>query len=320
MTMTGTSISAPILPARDVTISQAAGVLNCGGLVAMPTETVYGLAADASNQQAVARLYAAKTRPAFNPLIAHVLDTEMAALEGVFNPDALKLAEAFWPGPLTLVLPLADTHTVCDLARAGLETIALRSPAHPVARALISAFGKPLVAPSANPSGRISPTTAQHVSGDMKDAVDIILDGGPCEIGIESTIIACTSEAPALLRPGGLAMEEIETVLGKSLMRPDTDPNAPSAPGQLLRHYAPRAVLRLNADAPEEGEAYLGFGTGAATLTLSPTSDLTEAAANLFTMLRDLDERHTRIAVAPIPDHGLGGAINDRLARAAKRD
>lgn len=345
------SMSALILSANVATVTQAAAGLKRGELVAMPTETVYGLAADAASPPAVAKLYAAKGRPAFNPLIVHVTNTEMALREGIFNQAAYVLADAFWPGPLTLVVPVAQTGAACDLARAGLDTIALRVPAHPVSLAVLKAFGKPLVAPSANPSGRISATTAQHVTDDMAEMIDIILDGGPCDIGVESTIIACMGETPALLRPGGLAAEDIEARLGKPLSLLTTDPTAPSSPGQLSRHYAPRAKLRLNVEAPEDSEAFLAFGhepftlrqaqdegsktnesmkdlhaepveacQQSITLNLSPTSDLAEAAANLFVMLRKLDETHDRIAVAPIPATGLGRAINDRLARAAKRD
>ncbi len=312
-------MSALILPARDATIRQAASILKCGGLVGMPTETVYGLAANAADPEAVARLYTAKGRPLFNPLIAHVSGLEAAKLEGRFNTNARRLAEAFWPGPLTLVVPVAESATICDLARAGLDTVALRTPAHPVARDLVFAFGGPLVAPSANPSGRASPTTASHVAADMSDAIDLVLDGGGCAVGIESTIIACLGETVSLLRPGGISVEDLEAILGKPLSHTTANPDTPASPGQLTRHYATRAELRLNAAAPQSDEAYLGFGpVDKATLNLSATGDLKEAAANLFSMLRALDESHTRIAVAPIPMTGPGGAINDRLARAAK--
>ncbi|MEL6258586.1 MAG: L-threonylcarbamoyladenylate synthase [Pseudomonadota bacterium] len=301
----------------DATIVRAARILSEGGLVAMPTETVYGLAADAANGKAVARLYTAKERPSFNPLIAHVASFEMAVREGGFSPAARALVEALWPGPLTLVVDVAPKGTVCDLARAGLDSIALRMPAHPVARQLLEAFSAPLVAPSANPSGQISPTTADHVAQDMADKVDLILDGGACAAGIESTIIDARGAQPALLRPGSLALDEIERIW-PGIIRPGLDPDRPHSPGQLLRHYAPKARLRLNAAAPEPGEAYLGFGPGPATLNLSPMRDLSEAAANLFSMLRQLDGEHKQIAVAPIPNERLGEAINDRLTRAAK--
>ncbi|MEL6862710.1 MAG: L-threonylcarbamoyladenylate synthase, partial [Pseudomonadota bacterium] len=226
-------------------------------------------------------------------------------------------AERHWPGPLTLVVQVAPTGTICDLARAGLDSIALRMPAHPIAEALIKSFGGPLVAPSANPSGKISPTALDHVLTDMGDKLDLIFDGGTCDAGIESTIIDARGDRPALLRPGALAPDAIEAIW-PGLVRPELDPNAPVSPGQLLRHYAPSAKLRLNVDTPDTGEAYLGFGEGEATLNLSPRADLTEAATNLFAMLRELDEKYDRIAVAPIPNHGLGEGINDRLTRAAK--
>lgn len=300
------------------TIARATDILRRGGLVAMPTETVYGLAANAADGQAVARIYAAKGRPSFNPLIAHVASLEMAQREGRFSRGALLLAEAFWPGPLTLVVDIAETGTVSDLARAGLNSIALRMPAHPVAQDLLARFGAPLVAPSANPSGQISPTRAEHVAQDMARKVDLILDGGACSSGVESTIIDARGDTPALLRPGSLSASEIERTW-PGLIRPALNPDAPQSPGQLLRHYAPDARLRLNAEAAKPGEAYLGFGPRDATLTLSPTGNLAEAAANLFAMLRQLDAEYDRIAVAPIPQEGLGEAINDRLTRAAKQ-
>ena len=310
-------MTANILPGTADNISAAATILREGGLVAMPTETVYGLAANAADADAVARIYAAKQRPQFNPLIAHVSSIEMAEREGALGANAKRLVEAFWPGPLTLVVEVAATGSVSELARAGLDSIALRMPGHPVAQQLIEAFGGPLVAPSANPSGKISPTRPEHVLQDMGDQVDLILDGGACAAGVESTIVDARGEHPALLRPGSLDPAEIEKIW-PGLIRPTLNPDAPQSPGQLLRHYAPDAKLRLNAEAPEAGEAYLGFGPGDATLNLSPTGDLTEATANLFAMLRDLDARFDRIAVAPIPASGLGEAINDRLTRAAK--
>jgi len=310
-------MSAPILHPTAENIAYAAATLSAGGLVAMPTETVYGLAANASDAAAVAKLYTAKGRPRFNPLIAHVADLEMACQQGQFRTDALALAETFWPGPLTLIVDTAPGITICDLARAGLDSVALRVPAHPVAQALLNAFGGPLVAPSANPSGQISPTTARHVATDIGDRIDLILDGGPCSAGIESTIIDARGEHPALLRPGSLDPAGIAAIW-PGLTRPQDNPDAPQSPGQLLRHYAPIAELRLNAVHAEPGEAYLGFGPGTCDLNLSPTGDLSEAAANIFAMLRALDGEHTRIAVAPIPDTGLGEAINDRLTRAAK--
>ena len=298
-------------------IARAVRLFKAGGLVAMPTETVYGLAADASNPEAVARLYEAKGRPRFNPLIAHIASLGLAEQEGQLHAQARKLAEAFWPGPLTLVVGIAPSATVCDLARAGLDSIALRVPAHPVAQSLLTAFGGPLVAPSANPSGQMSPTRAEHVLADMDGKLDLILDGGPCMAGVESPIIDARGAQPALLRPGSLDADRIEAVW-PGLVRPQLDASAPTSPGQLLRHYAPKAKLRLNADAARSGEAFLGFGPGDATLNLSPSGDLAEAAANLFTLLRQLDTAYDAIAVAPIPNHGLGEAINDRLTRAAK--
>ncbi|MEO1553215.1 MAG: L-threonylcarbamoyladenylate synthase [Pseudomonadota bacterium] len=299
-------------------IGRALDCLRRGGLVAVPTETVYGLAANAADGEAVARLYAAKGRPSFNPLIAHIANLDMAEQQGVFSENTRALAEAFWPGPLTIVVDVAETCTVSDLARAGLDSIALRVPAHPETLNLISEFGAPLVAPSANPSGQISPTMAAHVAADMADKVDMILDGGTCAAGIESTIIDARGEVPGLLRPGSLEADRIDTVW-PGLVRPELDPDAPQSPGQLLRHYAPHAKLRLNASLVDPGEAFLGFGnTANATLNLSPGGHLEEAAANLFSMLRRLDAEFERIAVAPIPATGLGEAINDRLTRAAK--
>lgn len=310
-------MTASILDPTDKNIAYAADVLRSGGLVAMPTETVYGIACNAADPTAVAKLYAAKGRPRFNPLIAHVANPEMAEREGTFNAAAIELATRAWPGPLTLVTPLASSHTVCDLARAGNSSIALRQPRHPVAAALLTAFDAPLVAPSANLSGRISPTRAEHVSADLGGAVDLILDGGPCEIGIESTILSCLEEEPRLLRHGAFDATEFADGIQSE--------KAPLAPGALSRHYAPNATLRLNAPEPISGDAYLAFGPttgpkGRISLNLSENGDLTEAAANLFSMLRVLDRSYARIAIAPIPMKGLGLAINDRLARAAKRD
>lgn len=312
-------MQAPIVPILPDTIALAADILENGGLVAMPTETVYGLAADASNPEAVIRLYEAKGRPKFNPLIAHVSTAEMAEREAVFSPLAVRLAQRYWPGPLTLVLPVSQQGTACDLARSGLETIGLRFPAHPVAAALINAFGRPVVAPSANRSGHVSPTRADHVAADLTDKVDLILDGGPCDVGIESTILSVSGDQPTLLRAGAISSDEIETFLGTRLLRPAGA--GITAPGMLKSHYAPKARVRLNAEAPDAGEGYLGFGEGVREgLNLSPSGDLAEAATKLFAMLRALDERYSRIAVAPIPMTGLGEAINDRLERAAHRE
>ena len=310
------------LRAEPDAITTAAAVLKRGGLAAFPTETVYGLGADAANGEAVARLYAAKGRPAFNPLIAHVATLELAHKVGRFGPDAERLAQAFWPGPLTLVVPRQPGAPVSDLAVAGLDTVAIRMPAHPVAQALLAAFDGAIVAPSANRSGHVSPTDAAHVLADLRGRIDLILDGGPCTVGVESTIVGCL-DTPTLLRPGGLAREEIERVLGHPLASATQQAeDAPLAPGMLSSHYAPRARLRLNALAPEPDEALLAFGPAApsagSVFNLSQRGDLIEAAANLFSHLRALDASGAqRIAVMTIPQEGLGEAINDRLARAA---
>jgi L-threonylcarbamoyladenylate synthase len=295
-------------------IARAAALLRAGELVAFPTETVYGLGADATDDRAVARIFEAKNRPAFNPLILHL--PSLAATAGVarLEGDALRLAQAFWPGPLTLVLPLTDPK-VSPLVRAGLPTVAIRVPAHPLAQALLKAVARPIAAPSANPSGRISPTRAEHVLAGLGGRIAAVLDGGPCAVGVESTIIGF-EPVPTLLRPGGLPAEAIEAALGRSLAAP-APTSRPNAPGQLASHYAPEAALRLNATDRRPGERLLGFGPMPADLNLSPGADMVEAAANLFHMLRALDSTATAIAVAPIPHHGLGRAINDRLARAA---
>jgi L-threonylcarbamoyladenylate synthase len=322
-------LTTAILPANEAAVADAARCLQQGGLVAFPTETVYGLGADATNAAAIARLYAAKGRPAFNPLIAHVGD--LAAAQGIarFDARAILLAQAFWPGPLTLVLPKTLGCAVADLATAGLDTIAVRVPAHPVAREILRAFGGPVVAPSANLSGHVSPTTAAHVRSDLAGRIDLIIDGGAVEVGVESTIVGCF-DAPMLLRPGGVPRGEIERVLGRALLQPpddiDSDSGQPLAPGMLASHYAPRTPLRLNADKIEAGEALLAFGPHVISgieavsdvMNLSPRGDLNEAAANLFGYLRALDAKDARaVAVMPVPHHGLGEAINDRLRRAA---
>jgi L-threonylcarbamoyladenylate synthase len=305
-----------ILTAQPQDIRQAAALLQAGQLVAFPTETVYGLGADARQGEAVAALYAAKGRPSFNPLIAHVHSIEAAKRHVIWTETANKLAEAFWPGPLTLVLPLRDGHDISHLVTAGLETLGVRIPAHPAARALLSALDGPVAAPSANPSGRISPTTAAHVVAGLDGRIAAIVDDGPCGVGVESTIVGLSGETPILLRPGGLAQEDIEAVLGHPLqLRDASDPL--TAPGQLLSHYAPRAKVRLNVTTPDPAELYLGFGTMSCDLNLSDSADLVEAAANLFGHLHQLDAMDKPIAVAPIPEHGLGAAINDRLRRAA---
>ena len=281
----------------------------------MPTETVYGLAADAANARAVAAVYEAKGRPSFNPLIAHVANVAMARRIARFDPRAEALAARFWPGPLTLVLPILDTAAVCDLARAGLDTVAVRAPAHPLARALIEALGRPIVAPSANRSGRPSPTTFADAMEETGASAAAGLDGGPCVIGLESTVVALL-DAPRLLRPGAVTRAEIAAVVG-TLSEAEAD--AKRSPGRLARHYAPNAPMRLDATSARPGEAWLSFGpAGAGPWNLSPTGDLREAAANLFAYLRAADRSApVAIAVAPIPEDGLGEAINDRLRRAA---
>jgi len=310
-----------VLKADREAIEAAARCLAAGGLVAFPTETVYGLGADARDGEAVARLYAAKGRPAFNPLIVHVADVAAARSVAVFTAAAETLAAQFWPGPLTLVLPKADGCIVADLALAGLDSVAVRVPAHPVARALLEAFGGPIVAPSANRSGHVSPTSATHVLADLRGRVDVIVDAGPCAVGVESTIVSCL-EQPTLLRPGGIPREAIEAALGIALAEAPVADEAPLAPGMLTSHYAPKATLRLDADRPESGEALLAFGkappAAGPALNLSPRGDLIEAAANLFSHLRALDASGARrIAVMRVPQEGLGEAINDRLKRAA---
>jgi len=310
-------------------IANAAACLAAGGLVAFPTETVYGLGADATNGSAVARLYAAKGRPSFNPLIAHISDLAAAKRLAVFDAAAERLATRFWPGPLTLVLKKRAGCPVSDLATAGLDSIAVRVPSHDVARGILAKLGRPVVAPSANRSGHVSPTTAQHVVDDLGGRIDLIVDGGPTPVGVESTIVALLDGRPLLLRPGGLPREDIVRALGADLEDVPThgiDPEILIAPGMMTSHYAPRAKLRLNADRVEPGEALLAFGPalprGAeqakSVLNLSPAADLVEAAANLFSDLRTLDQAGvTAIAVMRVPMTGLGEAINDRLARAA---
>lgn len=312
------------LPAGPAAIERAAAMLRDGGLVAIPTETVYGLAADATSEAAVARIYAAKQRPRFNPLIVHVAALEQATDLGALDPDARCLAEAFWPGPLTLVVPVGGGD-VSALARAGLPSIALRVPAHPVAAALLAVVNRPLAAPSANRSGRVSPTTAAHVAADLEGRVDIVIDGGACLVGVESTIVACLG-APTLLRPGGISREAIEAVLGRPLAAaPGSSGTTLLAPGLLASHYAPSARLRLHAITADPDEAVLDFGgrlqgweRERPYRDLSPAGDVLEAAARLFAHLHVLDRSGAAvIAVAPIPLHGLGEAVADRLARAA---
>ncbi|SFR97755.1 L-threonylcarbamoyladenylate synthase [Yoonia litorea] len=300
----------------DAGLVEAAVILRDGGLVSFPTETVYGLGADARNDRAVAAIYAAKGRPSFNPLIVHVADSVAAQRFVTFNDAALRLAGAFWPGALTLVLPLKADAGISKLVTAGLETLAVRVPDHPVATGLLDRFGGPVAAPSANPSGRVSPTQAGHVQAGLGSRIDAVVDGGNCAVGVESTIVSCVG-APALLRAGGIPVEAIEACLGQPLVVSD-DPERPVSPGQLESHYAPQGSVRLNVTSQRDDEIFLGFGPMEADLNLSEAGDLTEAAANLFALLHRLDEMGARaIAVAPIPDKGLGLAINDRLRRAA---
>ena len=312
-----------IVKASDEAIRAAAEHLRAGRLVAFPTETVYGLGADATNGKAVAAIFATKGRPHFNPLIVHVADVGQAGEHAELTHLARRLIDAFWPGPLTLVLERREGSPISDLVTGGLATLAVRAPDHPVARALLQAADRPLAAPSANRSGRISPTQAAHVLSDLGDKVAMILDGGPTAHGLESTVVDARGETPVLLRPGAVTAETIEAVLGQPVVRANIDAGRPNAPGQLASHYAPDARLRLDAKDVRDGEALLAFGADVPpahgpTINLSPAGDLTEAAANLFAALRALDASGAvAIAVMPIPDVGLGEAINDRLRRAA---
>lgn len=318
-----------ILPLDSAGLDEAARLIRAGGLVAFPTETVYGLGADATNDTAVARIFEAKERPSFNPLIVHSPSISEVWKYAESNRRAEALADKFWPGALTMVLPRKQKAKLSLLVSAGLPSVAIRVPAHAGARDLLRLSGRPIAAPSANRSGRISPTTAQHVAESLGDAVDLILDGGPCRIGVESTIIDVTGDRVALLRPGGVSLEAIEEAVGDAVDVPEHafpsesgqtgETPAPVSPGLLSSHYAPRAAVRLNADGAGADEAYLGFGGSTdAALDLSPSGDLREAAANLFAMLHQLDAAGVSgIAVAPIPETGLGRAINDRLRRAA---
>ena len=308
-------------------MARGVDILAHGGLVAFPTETVYGLGGDACNADAVAAIFAAKERPAFNPLISHVASAEAAFELGTLTPIAACLAETFWPGPMTLILTRRPDCPVALLTSAGLNKIALRVPSHAEARGLIEAFGRPVAAPSANPSGRISPTRADHVMAGLGGRIELVLDGGPCESGVESTVVDCTGDTARILRPGGITREAVAatlaareiTLAGES---PPTGDDAPASPGQLASHYAPSAPVRLNVTAPETGIELIGFGeTGGAGelgLNLSPEGDLQEAAANLFQMMHAADAAGADvIGVAPVPESGLGEAVNDRLRRAA---
>lgn len=316
-----------IRPYSEGALSQAAAKLRAGELVAFPTETVYGLGADATNADAVAGIYAAKKRPSFNPLISHFPDRDAAAKHAVFDERADKLAVAFWPGALTLVLPRQKDSTVCELVTAGLPSIAVRVPAHPMARELLRSVGRPVAAPSANRSGRISPTIAGHVAHSLGDAIGMILDGGPCGVGLESTVIDLTTDRIVMLRPGGITTDQVAEILGTDVVMAETDDTAPKSPGMLTSHYAPGLPVRLDATAPDTtkygNEVLLAFGDCVtkgfdAVLWLSKSGDDREAAANLFAKLHEADQkRFDGIAIAPIPQSGLGLAINDRMKRAA---
>ena len=309
-------IETQVLPETDTGLSTAVDVLAQGGLVSFATETVYGLGADATNDKAVARIFEAKGRPQFNPLIAHVADIGMAKEFVEWSDEADKLAEAFWPGPLSLVLPLKENSGISPLVTAGLSSLAVRLPAHPLARQMLAKLSKSVAAPSANISGKISPTSVVHVLAGLDGKIEALLDGGNCNVGLESTIIGLI-DAPALFRPGGVPVEAIESVLGVRLAV-DTSPETLIAPGQMTSHYAPGASVRLNATKWHAGELRLGFGPIECDLNLSETGDMVEAAANLFHHLHALDSRDGKsIAVSPIPQSGLGAAINDRLERAA---
>ncbi|WP_119460042.1 L-threonylcarbamoyladenylate synthase [Rhodospirillaceae bacterium SYSU D60014] len=318
--------SAPILPPTADALAAAGRALAAGRLVAFPTETVYGLGADATNDHAVAAVFATKGRPRFNPLIVHFAEPDAARGETDFDDRADALARAFWPGPLTLVLPRRAESRIALLASAGLDTLAVRVPRHPVAQALLTRCERPLAAPSANVSGKISPTTAAHVADSLGGKVAMILDGGACSVGVESTVVDLTGDKPRLLRPGGITEEQLAAVVGPlATVSTSAGDEARPSPGMLASHYAPDLPLRLDAGTLRSGEALLAFGPqplpgAAAVANLSPSGDLTEAAANLFAMLRTLDRPGlTGIAAMPVPDHGLGRAINDRLRRAAAR-
>ena len=323
---------AKIFKINDQSIVKATEILRQGGLVSFPTETVYGLGANACDDNAVANIFETKGRPNFNPLIIHVADLHMAMQYGKFNHMARMIAQKLWPAALTLVVPLKANNKLSKLVTAGLETIAIRIPAHDAAIKLLRQCAMPIAAPSANISGKLSPTNAKHVNNSLGDKIDIILDGGDCKIGLESTIIDCSSDNISLLRHGGVTITEIENIIKKPILIPnnndDIDEISPKSPGQLKSHYAPMAKIRLNVKKPLDGEKYLGFGNCCpdAILNLSPDSDLKQAAANLFNMLHDLDimpnsdminDKDNIIAIAPIPNNGIGIAINDRLSRAA---
>ncbi|MGH1464392.1 MAG: L-threonylcarbamoyladenylate synthase [Cognatishimia sp.] len=311
-----TDLMTKILPANSAGFQNATAFWRDGGLVAFPTETVYGLGADARNDLAVAKIFEAKGRPHFNPLIVHVASAQIAQRYVQWSEEADRLAATFWPGPLTLVLPIKPQAGLSHLVTAGLTTLAIRVPAHPVAKSLLTLFDGPIAAPSANPSGKISPTEAAHVKAGLFGKIDAILDGGACDVGLESTIIGLT-DTPTLLRPGGLPLEALEAALGNALIQHGND-DPVTAPGQMTSHYAPATGVRLNVITPQKHEVFLGFGSVECDLNLSQAGDLREAAANLFQYLHRLDAMQAEgIAVSPIPETGLGLAINDRLKRAA---
>ena len=302
-------------------IQKAAQTIISGGLVAFPTETVYGLGANVYNAQAVSNIFAAKQRPHFDPLISHIAEIDFLQSYAQTDARVFALAKHFWPGPLTFVLNRIDENPSIDLACSGLRTLTVRMPNHPIALALIKAAGVPIVAPSANKYQSVSPTTAQHVAEGLGDRVDMILDGGACCVGVESTILDLTTSKAVILRAGGTAKEDIENFLGEKISVSNGNPDLPTAPGQLLRHYAPKNILRINVSAPESDEFFIGFGNLDGDLNLSPRADVREAAANLFAFLRYADAHATngKIAIAPIPEHGLGLAVNDRIRRASYR-
>lgn len=320
-----------IVSATHDHIAEAADILKNRGLVGMPTETVYGLAANALDGEAVAKIFEAKGRPSFNPLIIHVADMRQAMQYGEMGEYAQLLVNAFWPGPLTLIVPRKKNSGISELATAGLDTIALREPAHPIAQGLIKTSGLPIAAPSANKSGSLSPTTPAHVHDSLGDAVDMILAAGPCAVGLESTVLDVSGSVPVILRPGAITAEQIGEVLDMGVEIAANETEAPKSPGMLLKHYAPNTPIRINAIDVQDGEALLAFGSDKFMVAhdfpaemkrnLSEGQDLYEAAANLFSMLKELDQCNAkRIAVMAIPQTGIGIAINDRLSRAAKRD
>lgn len=311
-----------IFKADRYNIERGGAVINGGGLVAFPTETVYGLGANVYDRHAVASIFEVKGRPSFNPLISHISIPEMLGDYAAADSRAEFLAKKFWPGPLTFVLPRVDDEPALDLVCAGLSTITVRCPDHPVALALINAAGVPIAAPSANRSQSISPTTAEAVFESLGDSVDMILDGGPCAVGVESTILDLTTTKPVLLRAGGITREQLEEALNEPVYISDGNPDKPTSPGQLLKHYAPSKKFRINVTEPAEDELFIAFGAGYdnAPMNLSPTGNLREAAANLFAFMREADKNphYAKMAMAPIPNEGVGLAINDRIRRASR--